>query len=197
LDTPTTGLRTLLADGHALFRDSLRALLEVSGVEVCATVANAIEATVAARRWRPDIALVDVHLEPVGGSETIRLLKAELPKLPILVLATGRLDHEVAEALRSGGSGYLFKGEDPDAVLRAIVTCARGTLFLSAELAGFLLRELRLEGPHERGIDTILTPDEWSVLSELAARSGRDLIAAPLAAQIIAKLHRRNARFDV
>jgi DNA-binding NarL/FixJ family response regulator len=109
------------------------------------------------------------------------------------MLATGRLDHEVAEALRNGAWGYLFKGEDPDAVLRAIAACTQGTLFLSPELARFLLRELRFVGQPERGSDTILTADESSLLSEMAARSGKDMKAAPLAVQIIAKLHRLHA----
>jgi DNA-binding NarL/FixJ family response regulator len=197
LVTITPTVRALLADSHALFRDSLRALLEVSGVEVCAAAATAAEATGAALRHGPDIAIVDLHLEPVGGPETVRLLRAQLPDLPILVLATGRLDQEVAQALRNGAWGYLFKGEDPDAVLRAIAAFARGNLFLSPELARFLLRELRFDGSLEQRGDTLLTQDESSALSELAARSGREPMVAPLAGPIFAKLHRRYAKSDV
>jgi DNA-binding NarL/FixJ family response regulator len=181
----------LLADSHALFSDALHALLEVSGLRVPVVAANTAEAIDHALRWRPQIALIDMRLEPEGGVAATHLLVAELPQLPILVLATDRLDPQVADALRAGAWGYLLKGEEPDVLLRAIVACARGIPILSPDLARFLLRELEGESSDpERGV--ALTPAESRLLWDVAARSVLEPTAT--ARTIMAKLHRRHRR---
>jgi DNA-binding NarL/FixJ family response regulator len=165
----------------------------MSGLRVPAVAANAAEAMDHALRWRPQVALIDQGLAPVGGVAATRLLAAELPELPILVLTTDHLDAEVADALRNGACGYVFKGEDPDVLLDAIFACARGTPMLSPELARFLLRELQGE-PTDPALGLALTGAESRLLLDVAGRAAPEPTAA--SRTIMARLHRRHRTDD-
>jgi DNA-binding NarL/FixJ family response regulator len=187
-------IRALLADSHPLFLDSLCAFLAISGVEVAAVAAHGQRALELARAQPLSVAVVDLYLHGLGGVETTRRLTAEQPDLPVVLLATSRFDSELQEGIRSGASGFLFKGENPDLVLRTIVAAARGTPLLSPELARFLLQVLRTHGlaatPADGGL--ALTPDETRLLVAIEASPSGQPIGAPLGKQILSKLHRRH-----
>jgi DNA-binding NarL/FixJ family response regulator len=198
VDAPPPPMRVVLADSHALFRDSLRSFLVVSGIEVPAAVASGLQAIEAARGARFDVALIDLHLDGLGGIETTRRLAEELPELPILLLATSRFDAELREGIRRGASGYVFKGEDPDVVLRTIIAAAQGTPILSPELARYLMRDLEQEAsgasPRDRGLS--LTIEEANLLSGIAASAHSEVAGAALGRSIFAKLHRLHRKPD-
>ncbi len=55
-------MKVVLADGHTLFRDSLRSLLEAHGLEVLGEARNGHEAVDLARRLKPDVVLMDLAM---------------------------------------------------------------------------------------------------------------------------------------
>lgn len=186
----------LLAESHALYRDSLRSFFAVSGLEVVAVAARAQEAIRAAREVHPSIAVLDLHLEAIGGVETTRRLSEEMPDLPILLLVPVRLDDEVLEGIRCGASGYVFKGDDPDVMMRTIVAAARGEPIVPPELARFLLHELTpLCAPDgDRDSRATLDRDEWRWLrrAEAAVTGGMPAGAGAMGRTALAKMHRRH-----
>jgi DNA-binding NarL/FixJ family response regulator len=185
-------IAVVLADSHALFRDGLRTFLVASGIEVPAVATNSFQALEAARTARCSVAVIDLHLEGLGGIETSRRLAEERPDLPIILLAISRFDSELQEAIRSGASGYLFKGEDPEVVLRTIVAAGRGTPILSAELARWLLRVFGSPAGGAAAVDRglTLTPEESELLSAIEGSSRPPVGGTALGRSILAKLHR-------
>ena len=62
-------MRILIADDHALFRDSLRSLLESHDLEVVAEASNGREAMEMAWETKPDVVLMDLTMPEVDGLE--------------------------------------------------------------------------------------------------------------------------------
>src|SRR5579864_1067669 len=81
-------IRILLADDHALVREGTRRLLETeSDVEVVGEAASGEEAIEAARRLRPDIAIIDIAMPGIGGIEATRAIKIHCPGTAVLILS--------------------------------------------------------------------------------------------------------------
>jgi DNA-binding NarL/FixJ family response regulator len=135
-------LRVMLVDDHDLFRTGLRTLLEKAGFGVV----DARSAEVAlrlARSFRPDVVVMDVNMPGMGGIEGARLLKAEHPNLPILMLTVTADDERVLEALRAGASGYLLKDAALPDVVAGIEAAAAGHSAIAPSVASVLVASVR------------------------------------------------------
>ena len=72
-------MKLVIADDHALFRDSLRSLLTARDHEVAGEAADGEEAIKLAWEVKPDVILMDLSMPGMGGLEATRRLAAELP----------------------------------------------------------------------------------------------------------------------
>ena len=70
-----------------------------------------------------------------SGMELIKLVKAEKPRLRILVLSMHEEQQYAVRAIKSGASGYLTKESAPSLLVQAIGKIAGGGAFISAEVA--------------------------------------------------------------
>jgi len=96
----------------------------------------------AARRFRPDVVLMDIRMPEVDGIEATRRLVAGAPTgtAPrVLVLTTFDLDEYVHAALRAGASGFLLKDVDPGDLLTAIRVVASGEALLAPRVTRRLI----------------------------------------------------------
>lgn len=122
-------IRVGIADDQALIRRGIRLLVENEpDLEVVGEAANGIEAVDLARRARPDVMLIDVHMPEMDGLAATELIVAdpELHTTGVIVLTTFELDEYVDRALRGGASGFLLKDTEPDLILQAIRLVANG-----------------------------------------------------------------------
>ena len=64
-------------------------------------------------RLKPDLILTDVHMQPVGGIELVRQLRAlpnpQISGIPVIFLSADSSSTTVVEAMPLGVSGYLVK----------------------------------------------------------------------------------------
>ncbi len=104
------GLRLLLVEDHALFRHSLRRVLEtlpdVAGVAEAGDGPGALQQI---GRLQPDIILCDLHLPGMPGLEVIRLVRQRYPACVIIVLSVADAAEVCREALQAGASAYITK----------------------------------------------------------------------------------------
>ena len=162
--TPTV----LIADDHPLIRQGVREALEADGFAVCAEVAGGPEAVEAARRTRPDVCLLDVHM-PGGGIHAAREIAAALPDTAVVMLTVSRNDDDLFDALRAGAAGYLLKDTAPSRLPHALRGVLAGEAALPRTLASRLIDEFRTQGRRRRvpglGKRTPeLTSREWETL---------------------------------
>jgi DNA-binding NarL/FixJ family response regulator len=134
-------MRILIADDHALFRDSLRSLLEAHSFEVVGEAKNGREACELARRLKPDVVLMDLSMPEVDGLAATRLISAELPEVKVVVLTASDDDAKLFEAIKSGAQGYLLKDLDAEDFFALLERTERGEPALTPAIARKLLEE--------------------------------------------------------
>lgn len=169
----------VIADDHPVFLAGLQALLAGEpDIDVVGQASTGPEAVAAAVVAKPDVIVLDLNMPGPGGVATITEIKVRAPLVRILVLTMYDDDAVVFDAVRAGALGYVLKGADPDDVILAVHTVARGEAVFGAGLARRMadwFARTSLPDPFEQ-----LTPREREVLELLAQGVGNAAIAARL-----------------
>jgi DNA-binding NarL/FixJ family response regulator len=134
-------MKILIADDHALFRDSLRSLFESHGHQVVGEVRDGKEAVEQAHRLRPHVVLMDLAMPVMDGLTATRLIAAELPEVKVLVLTAVEEDAKLFEAIKAGAQGYLLKNLEAEEFFALLEKLQEGEPALSPAIARKLLQE--------------------------------------------------------
>ena len=94
--------------------------LEGKGFQVT-TVTNGDDAIALCQNDRFDIVLLDETMPGKDGLETLSILKAEFPALPIIMITKNEEEKLMEEAIGSKISDYLTKPVNPSQILLAII----------------------------------------------------------------------------
>ena len=189
-------MNILIADDHALFRDSLRSLLEARGLTVVGEARNGREAVELAGRLQPDVILMDLSMPEMDGLAATRLLSANQPGVKVVVLTASDEDAKLFEAIKSGAQGYLLKNLESDEFFALLEGVGRGEPGLTPALARKLLQEFaRPAAPAQPSHDPdALTDREREVLELLVqgVTSNRKLARQLGVSENTVKFHVRN-----
>ena len=120
-----------------------------------------------ARQLKPNVVLLDLSMPGRSGIELIKQVRAEKPKLPILVLSMHQEHQYAVRAIKAGAAGYLTKESAAAQLVTAIRKVAGGGAFVTPAVAERLVLDAmpRGDGPlHER-----LSDREFQVLRLLVA----------------------------
>jgi two-component system, NarL family, invasion response regulator UvrY len=140
-DLPEEGkvLKILIADDHAIVRKGLREILrEESQATLVGEASDGAEALAKAHADTWDVVVLDITMPGQSGLEILKLLKQQLPSLPVLMLSMHSGYHYVMGSLKAGASGYLNKETAPEELVAAIHTAIRGGIYVSRSLADSL-----------------------------------------------------------
>ena len=129
--------RILLADDHMLILDGLRHLLE-RHYDLVGTVQDGHSVVTAARRFQPDLVLMDVAMPVLNGLQAGRRLREQMPNVKLLYVSMYADTPYVEEALRIGASGYVLKRSGWEDLSRAIEAVLAGRQYISPELSAAL-----------------------------------------------------------
>jgi DNA-binding NarL/FixJ family response regulator len=173
-------IRVAIADDHAIVRQGLRQILSAHGeFEVVGEAANHGEVMQLLRRETCDVLLLDIAMPGKNGIDTLKQVRIERPKLPVLVLSMYPEDQYAFRALKAGASGYLTKMTAADQLVDAIRTITRGRKYITPELAQSLAesfdRDTEIE-PH-----SLLSDREFQTLKLIASGKPLAQIGAELA----------------
>jgi len=132
--------KILLVDDHPIFRHGLTELLDRQvDLVVCGHADSAPTALEQMRQLKPDLAILDITLRGTDGIELVKLMKAEAPHLPILVLSMHDESLYALRALKAGALGYVMKADGVQPVLDAVYRALQGKLFVSKRLGEKLI----------------------------------------------------------
>lgn len=136
----TKRYRVLLAEDHALLRQSLKAYLETQGS--CEVVGQAQDGRAAMRLYgelRPDIVLMDLSMPGVDGMVAVKAIKRDFPDARIIALTAHRSEDYLHAALDSGVDGYVVKAASAEDLLTAIRAVCRGEAYVSPEVSATII----------------------------------------------------------
>jgi DNA-binding NarL/FixJ family response regulator len=178
----TVARRILLVDDHPVVRHGVAQLLRAElDLMVCGEADSAPAALDAMREHRPDLAVIDISLPGTNGIELIKLMRAEQPKLPVLVLSIHDESLYALRALRAGARGYVQKGEALEHLVTAIRKILEGEVYVSPRFSERLVFKAihALEGGLGSPVDQ-LSDRELEVLQLLGKGYGTREIASEL-----------------
>ena len=175
-------MRVVIAEDSVLLREGLARVLTDGEFDVVAQAANADELKKAVRRFKPDVAIVDVRMPPTQTDEGARAaveIRAEQPEVAVLLLSQViEATHALALVSESAeGFGYLLKDRilEIDDFLDAVRRVGKGGTAIDPEVISQLLGRKREAGPLDE-----LTPREREVLELMAQGLSNKGICAKL-----------------
>ena len=172
-------IRLVIADDHAIVREGLKRIVaDAPDLQVAGEAADGTEVMERVRTIDFDVLVLDLSMPGRSGMELIKLVKAEKPRLRILVLSMHQEMQYAVRAIKSGASGYLTKESAPAQLEQAIRKIAGGGAYISAEVAEQLALGAMPAGdaaPH-----TTLSDREFQVFRMLADGEAVSDIASTL-----------------
>ena len=173
----------LIVDDHPIVRQGIQRLLEQEpDLRINAEAGSASEALSALRSLRPDAAIIDISLPGTDGLELTKMVRAERPDIPILILSMHEESLYAERVLRAGANGYLMKQEVAENIVNAIRKILRGEIYLSDRAGQRILRDVsgrRTSGGAKPAIEK-LSDRELEVLRRIGQGQGTRQIAEQL-----------------
>ena len=165
-------IRILLAEDHKVVREGTRRLLESQeDFEVVGEASDGVEAIELAKKYKPEIIIMDVSMPRLNGIEATKQIKAIYPNMVVLVLTGYDDDEYVFALLEAGAAGYLLKESSGQELIDAIRQVMAGEPVLHPKIMKKVLNRLRSpsEDQSTQALDEVLSDREMEVL-RLAAK---------------------------
>jgi DNA-binding NarL/FixJ family response regulator len=146
LTTPETDtlLRVLVVDDHEVVREGLAAMLDRRpGFQVVAEAGTVAESLEMARKFQPDLVVMDVRLPVGSGIEACREIRAEFPQTRVVMLTSYPDEEAVFSAIVAGASGYLLKQVRARDLVTALEAVGRGESLLDPAVTEKVLERVR------------------------------------------------------
>jgi DNA-binding NarL/FixJ family response regulator len=113
--------RLLLVDDHEIVRKNLREIIEFkTDCEIVGEAVDGLQAVVLAKKFTPDIAVVDISMPGLDGLDAARQILQESPQTKILILTMHDAGPILAKIQQTGVHGYLLNSEAPKGLALAI-----------------------------------------------------------------------------
>ncbi|MPM11923.1 Transcriptional regulatory protein DegU [bioreactor metagenome] len=136
-------MKLMLVDDHPLFLEGLKYLLSTHGINVVGMAYSGMDALEKARALHPDVILMDIKMPECDGISAMKLIKAEMPDVKVVMLTTSDEEEDLFEAIKYGASGYLLKNINAEELLSMLSDLESGEVLLSPGLALQTLHEFR------------------------------------------------------
>ena len=169
----------LLVDDHAVVRFGIAQLINhETDLQVCGEEEDASHALSAIEKLKPDLVIADISLKDSSGLELMRNIKAQYPKIPVLVVSSHDESIYAEIAFRAGALGYMMKQEALEKILIAIRRVLSGAIYVSDALAAKMLQqqvrgqsninESPVKSLSDRELEVFQMIGNWKKTSEIA-----------------------------
>ncbi|MFZ5808129.1 MAG: response regulator [Chloroflexota bacterium] len=150
-------IKVVVCDDQAVVCDGLEMILNSDPqIQVVGKAYDGDEAVEIVEKTAPDLVLMDLKMPGTNGIQATQAIRRKMPQVKVLVLTTYGDDEWVFDAIRSGADGYLLKGIQREALIRAVKGTLEGQTHVDPAVAGKLFTSVARSAP----------PDEHSRLSE-------------------------------
>ncbi len=140
-----TIVKLMLVDDHTLFMERFKYLLETNKISVAGTACNGKEVLFKARKLRPDIILIDIRMPECSGIDALKLIRAEMPEIKVVLLITSDEDDDLFEAIECGAFGHLLININAEQLLEMLPDLENDVVPFSPGLAVRFLKKFEQE----------------------------------------------------
>ena len=142
-----TPLRILIADEQYVVRHGVKMLVESHpGWNICAEACTGREAVSAAKKSKPDIAILALSMPELNGLEATKRIRKTSPNTEVLILSTDHSEQLVREILGVGARGYILTSDWDRDLVSAVKAIANHESFLMPPALQGLPRDLVVPG---------------------------------------------------
>ncbi len=176
-------IRVIIADDHDVIREGVKRILaDQADIEVIAEARDG-QGLLALLQQQPcDVVVLDLAMPGRGGLEALKQLKAEHPKLPILVLSMHPESQYAVRVVKAGASGYLTKANVSSQLVEALRKAAGGGRYITPSVAELLAGDI---GDDDDGmLHKKLSDREFQVLRLIGAGKTVSEIAKELSLSV-------------
>jgi DNA-binding NarL/FixJ family response regulator len=154
----------VIADDHAVLRESLSALLATQPeFQMMGTAANGSEALQLVQQHHPDVLVLDLLMPDGDGFEVLRTLDRAGSRVASVVLTGSENQPDYVQVVRLGARGLVLKGDSPEKLFAAIRSVAAGELAFSDDVAQQVLNSMVSEQRTEVGSMSRLSDREKQI----------------------------------
>jgi DNA-binding NarL/FixJ family response regulator len=140
----------VIADDHAVLRESLGALLQTQkDFDVVGKAGSGAEALELVNQTHPDVLVLDLFMPNTDGFEVLRTLDKAGSRVASVVLTGSENQPDYVQVVRLGARGLVLKGEGPERLFAAIRSVANGELAFSEDIAQQVLSAMAGEVKEE------------------------------------------------
>lgn len=137
------GLKVVVAHGHPIVLDGLRALLVEQGITPAAVCHDRAALAQALEGAQPDLILLDIDLRGGAPTDILQQARRSRPEARLVVLLESERDPRLPAMLHHGADGYLVNSQGTAAFLDALAQIVEGAFPLQAGVAAQVLLEFR------------------------------------------------------
>lgn len=164
-------IRIVIADDHAVLRESLETLLSgQKEFEVVGTASNGDEAVSLVKEQQPDVLVLDLFMPQTDGFEVLRQLERAGLRVSSVVLTGSENQSDYVQVVRLGARGLVLKGDSPEKLYHAINTVAQGELAFGDEVAQGILNAMVSETHEEKPTNLNRLSERERQIAALVAR---------------------------
>lgn len=175
-------LRLLIVDDHLIVRQGLKQFVESSSKNIMTTDACSSEEVSALLRGHAyDVVLLGITLSAVDPVEFLKQLRAEKPKLPVLVLSASDEEQYCGRLLRAGASGIITKQSATGELVDAVAKVSHGRKYVTPSLAE---RLTDLSADEKPPLMDTLSDREYAVMVSIASGKRMKQIADEMSLSI-------------
>jgi DNA-binding NarL/FixJ family response regulator len=161
-------LKLLIADDFPLFRRGVKELLaDGLGAVNVGECANAHDLMEMIRRKKWDVIIMDITMPGNSGTEALKQVKVECPKVPVIVLSMHPEDEYAVRMFKAGADGYLTKTSAPEELVKAVKKVLGGGQYVSSALGEKLALTLKTDTDQE--VHKHLSDREYEVMRLIAS----------------------------
>ncbi len=172
-------IKIIIADDHAIVRKGLKQILEDTlEMIVSDEASNGAELLDKLRQQTFDVVILDITMPGRSGLDILKDIKADYPKLPVLVLSVHREEQYAVRTLKSGAAGYINKKSAPDELIEAIRIVSTGRKYISHSVADTLVTNL--EPNADKPLHESLSDREYQVMCMIASGKSVSTISRDL-----------------
>jgi len=133
----------LIADDHKLIREAWAMVLDNNpSFKVIAATGSAEEAIEEAKKFHPDIVILDINLPGISGIDAIPSIRKYSPSSKIIGVSLHTQPAYARKMIRKGAMAYVTKNSSSDELFKAIYEVMEGRKYICEEIKNIISEQL-------------------------------------------------------